>query len=373
MSYPCTRSQPFYRPITNRLVFSPERSLSPPITTNRSEFEVIIDSVPTPAPPIPDTLPTPKHWSVMPTKTVRSPHSQTSAEKLEPKHKEKPNIRRKPRLADQVESWSTEDSQTPAEKSEPKQKEKPSIHRKSGPAGQAESLQTEDARPRFEEVQEAADAYSESSLSDKESVSSGIESEDDEEDIEVEDNSMDLNEPRSDSDNEDMADSESSDSEDEISASEIIRKPHGSAGRPGGDGYSLKAELYKHGWKKEDIQDVTAFIRTAAPKHIVSHLQFCNQSPDRIKALCCKGVSRLKLRRYENSWPIKDFIRGHIKYARGKLRVNDTVPRSSKRDSDDSAHSSTSVKRRKIDEQSSQKVAGGRRLKPMSKGKSHGL
>lgn len=38
MSYPCTRSQWFYPPVTNRLCFSPERSVTPPILTNRHEF-----------------------------------------------------------------------------------------------------------------------------------------------------------------------------------------------------------------------------------------------------------------------------------------------------------------------------------------------
>ncbi|KIJ41637.1 hypothetical protein M422DRAFT_48524 [Sphaerobolus stellatus SS14] len=45
MDYPCTRGQTFYYPITNRLAFSPERSVTPPIITNRLEFHLEEDSV----------------------------------------------------------------------------------------------------------------------------------------------------------------------------------------------------------------------------------------------------------------------------------------------------------------------------------------
>ncbi|KIJ50241.1 hypothetical protein M422DRAFT_44406 [Sphaerobolus stellatus SS14] len=346
MPYPCTRSQPFFCPVTNRLSFSPEKSVTPPVLTKRLELESM--------PELPKNrvleLPKPDVQGLSSSRLKSKPDQPKAAASVA-NRPAVPKVKVQAKVQGQAKPSTSSGS---AELTSSKATMAGSNASSSDATFSSEHSDTmSDEEVEFAELPPSSDPVSDESASDTDGFEDNEQDNDDnasmeQDDLEQDDADDDTHEQRT------ISNSESdSDTDSEVAAEDVIRKPPGSAGRPGGLGYSLKGELKSLGWTAKNLADMTAYMHEISP-HYLARVQYSRQDPDKVKRLCkkvAKHFRALKLKNYEKHWAIKDFIKAQIKYTGDKLRVqrnNEPGPSSGKRHSDNGTHSNKAAKRRKI-------------------------
>ncbi|KIJ31920.1 hypothetical protein M422DRAFT_266284 [Sphaerobolus stellatus SS14] len=316
MDYPRTRSQMFYSPVTNRLQFSPERSATPPIITNRLEFYSEEESSPASSASL-KSVPVTKISVNPPTRRLVKEGS-SPLESLAKRHDHPPTAQDIAKTAPE-----------------------PLIKRRDIPAQEEEytSEEEENILPTSSELSTIQENDDEEEDTDTDSISPALRHE------EAHEQSGD-----------DQSSSDDSE-EPEVTTNQLMRKPPGSAGRPGGHGYTLKMELKKRGWTPTHIQDVTAYIRKIAPNYIDIHISYAQQDTAKVDRLFRKVRRRfrlLNLQLYENDWALKDFVQAHIKYARDTFEVESAPgPSRAKRDGEPDTENLVQTKRRRVEGRSS--------------------
>ncbi|KAH6885509.1 hypothetical protein BKA70DRAFT_1237096 [Coprinopsis sp. MPI-PUGE-AT-0042] len=91
----------------------------------------------------------------------------------------------------------------------------------------------------------------------------------------------------------------------------LIPEPDGEVGRPGRGGYSLEAKL---DWPPGLYQET--FTKKAVQDTLDPSKPFTSQDQVQVQAVITKMLAKFPiLRRYDNSWASRDFIKGCLKNA----------------------------------------------------------
>ncbi|PPQ78142.1 hypothetical protein CVT24_006425 [Panaeolus cyanescens] len=99
----------------------------------------------------------------------------------------------------------------------------------------------------------------------------------------------------------------------------LIPKPPGEPGRPGSGGYTLDVALKDLGQKT--IDKINEYVKRKADIHLNIALSFSQQNNTAVTDLIRDVRDQFhELKRYENDWPIRDILKGYLKYKSGRIR-----------------------------------------------------